>query len=217
MKLTDLVLLSLQTAYMQRDITTQGFCASLQEQIKESAAGTYNILMYQTLSTLKDTEFAHSLVDELAWQFHCDYYDKSASIEVKKAIVKQAIKVHQKKGTPQAVVDLLQAAFPEDTILQEWFNYGGKPYHFKILTSSLNTVDVDSFLRALNSVKNARSYLDGVFLFEALLCAAINRTRTRCEFEYTNIPVGVFENYHFGNGDGLVFGIEEKQYSFSIT
>lgn len=213
MKLTDLVLLSLQTAYMQRDITTQGFCAGLDEQIREAAASTYNILMYQALDTLGDTEFAHTLVDELAWQFHCDYYDKTASISVKKAIVKQSIKVHQKKGTPQAVTDLLQAAFPSDTVLQEWFNYGGKPYHFKVITSSLNTVDVDSFLRALNSVKNARSYLDGIFLFEAILCEAINRIKNHTEIEYT-MPIGAFEDYTFQDGDGLAFGLAEKEYCF---
>lgn len=213
MKLTDLVLLSLQTAYMQRDPTTQGMCAALNDEVIESAVSTYNILMYQALDTLGDTEFAHSLVDELAWQFHCDYYDKSADINTKKAVVKQSIKIHQKKGTPQAVIDLLKTAFPSDTILYEWYQYGGKPYHFKIATSSLNGINMASFIKALNSVKNARSYLDGIQLFERIEIGAVSKSEIKSTLEYS-MKVGIFASYAFEDNKAFAFGNTEQEYSF---
>lgn len=214
MKLTELSLLALQTAFMQRDLTTQGMCAGLQGELRSLATDTYNILMFQALTTVGDTPFGHQLVDELAWQFHVDYYDKSADIETKKNLVKTSIKIHQKKGTPQGVIDLLKTAFPSGTVLSEWFNYGGKPYHFKITTSSLNTINIDKFLKALDSVKNERSYLDGIFLFEAILNVAISRIKLKNTIEYTAVNVGDFEHYTFPDEEVYAFGLSEKAYSF---
>lgn len=213
MKLTDLTLLALQTAYMQKDPTTQALCAALDGELKNTIEGIYNILIYQSLKDLGDTPFAHQLVDELAWQFHCDYYDADADIETKKAVVKQSIKIHQKKGTPQAVIDLLQTAFPSNTQLYEWFQYGGKPYHFKILTSELNNVQIGKFLKALNSVKNARSYCDGIGLYEAIKSAVVSKTDIASVLEYS-MSVGGFGVFAFGNGASLAFGIDEREYSF---
>ena len=213
MKLTELTMLSLQTAYMQKDPTTQALCSALDGELKKTVESIYNIFIYRMLNTAGDTPFAHQLLDELAWQFHCDYYDSTADIETKKSVVKQSIRIHQKKGTPQAVIDLLQAAFPSNTELYEWWQYGGEPYRFKILTSSLNGVKYDHFLKALNSVKNARSYLDGVQLWEGIESAIVSRSESKSTIEYSML-VGDFETYAFGDNEALAFGDTERQYSF---
>lgn len=220
MKLTDLVLLSLQTAFMQRDLTTQGLCAGLQTELRKAAFDTYKLLMYANLSSIQDTAFGHSLVDELAWQFHVDYYDKTADIETKKNLVKQSIRIHRTKGTPQAVIDLLRTAFPSDTILLEWFEYGGEPYHFKIITSDFEGYDEAKFLQALNSVKNARSYLEGgkVDIYKTIFNYAVNNIKVDSEYTYTpsqivtpNEPLllafGNEDNYEvYATGDGKNIG-----------
>lgn len=189
MKLTDLALLSLQTAFMQRDLTTQGFCAGLQGELRDAALNAYRLLIYSSLYNLKDDDFGHSLADELAWQFHVDYYDKTADIETKKRLVKQSIKIHRAKGTPQAVLDLLQTAFPSDAVLLEWFDYGGEPYHFKIVTSEFEGYDSAEFLKALESVKNARSYLDGVTVFKNIF--AYIKSNIEAVTSYTYEPSGI--------------------------
>ena len=213
MKLTDLVLLSLQTAYMQRDLTTEGMCRATEAELHNSAISTYNVLMYQSLNTLEDTEFGNSLVDELAWQFHVDYYDPTADFDIKRNLVKKSIQIHRKKGTPQAVVDLLDTAFPSGitTVLNEWWEYGGEPYHFKITTSSLNGVNASLFYKALNSVKNARSYLDGVYFFTEILYGAISRMKVNREIEYM-VDVADFMSFGFQDGKALAFSV--KEYSF---
>ena len=213
MKLTELTMLSLQTAYMRRDPTTQALCAALDGELQKTVEGIYNILIYSTLNALEDTPFAHQLLDELAWQFHCDYYDATSDIATKQAVVKQSIKIHQKKGTPQAVIDLLEAAFPSNTELYEWWQYGGKPYHFKILTSSLNEVQIEKFLKALNTVKNARSYCDGIQLFEAIESAMVSRGEVKSTIDYV-MSVGGFETFAFGDGLAYAFGADEREYSF---
>ena len=221
MKLTDLVLLSLQTAFMQKDLTTKGFCAGLQGKLREAAFDTYKLLMYSNLDSLQDTEFGHSIVDELAWQFHCDYYDKTANIETKKNLVKQSIRIHRTKGTPQAVLDLLKTAFPADTILLEWFEYGGEPYQFKIITSGYDGYDKEKFMQALNSVKNARSYLVGgeVDIYTTVFHYALNNIKIYSEYSYTPSQIVApseplmlafgeeddYEVYSTENGDNIGF------------
>lgn len=218
MKLTDLVLLSLQTAFMQKDLTTQGFCAGLQGELREAAFNTYKLLMYSNIGSLQDDEFGNKLVDELAWQFHCDYYDTNADIQTKKNLVKQSIKIHKTKGTPQAVIDLLHTAFPSDAILLEWFDYGGEPYHFKIITSNFEGYDEEKFLKALNTVKNARSYLDAVDIYKTVLYYAINNLKIKTEFNYMPSQViepseplllafGTDDEYEvYSSGDGELIG-----------
>lgn len=235
MKLTELTLLALQTAYMQRDLTTQGMCAAMQGELREVAFNTYGLLMYQALAPtqdspfydadkdkgfafkLKDTPFGNALLDELAWQFHVDFYDKSANFHRRKELVRKAIIFHRTKGTPQAVIDLLNTVFPSNTQLYEWFQYGGEPYHFKIVTSAFDSFEnketYDAFIKALDSVKNARSYLDGIQLFTTILNIAVNKIENNRKIEYTML-VGDFSKYTFSNGEALSFGIGEKAYSF---
>lgn len=217
MKLTELALISLQTAFMQRDLTTRGMCEAVQGNLSNSIASVYNIMMYQMLNTATDTKFANELIDELAWQFHTDYYDKSADFEVKKALVKQSIKLHQKKGTPQAVIDLIRTAFPTDVYLLEWFNYGGKPYHFKLVTSQLPTVEEEAKIRkALLSVKNARSYLEFIELFKTMISNAKSKIDKSKVIEY-KANVGFFKGYGFETDELYAIGLGEKVYCFVDT
>ena len=215
MRLTDFSLIALQTAFMQRDRTTQEICNSVQPELESVVESTYNILMYQMLSTAEDTPFANQLIDELAWQFHVDYYDKSASFDVKKGLVKNAIRIHQKKGTPRAVEELIGTAFTSTTQLLEWFNYdGGEPYHFKIRTAKAPAdEDFTKFIRALNTVKNERSFLDAVEQLAVIENNAVGRTINNRTITYKT-KVGLFNAYTFQDGDELSFGVGEEAYSF---
>lgn len=215
MKLTDFSLIALQTAFMQRDWTTQKICKGLQDELDKVVESTYNILMYQMLSTAEYTPFTDQLVDELAWQFHVDYYDKDADFEVKKKLVKQSIRIHQKKGTPKAVEELISTVFTSTTRLLEWFNYdGGEPYHFKIRTSVLpSDKDMAKFRKALNSVKNERSYLFNIEQFTVVLNNAVSHINNNRTITY-KMNVGVFNAYTFQDGEELTFGLGQTAYSF---
>ena len=232
MKLTDLTLLALQTAFMKKDPTTQAICGAVDGELRDTALKAYGLLMYQALAPtedspfydkekdkgfafkLKDTPFGNELLDELAWQFHTDFYDKSLNFHRRKELVRQSIKFHRTKGTPQAVLDILKTSFPSDTQLLEWYQYGGEPYNFKIITSSTHTVDMSLFLKALSTVKNVRSRLEAVEFYEAIMCNAVSVLQNNRTVEYTAVPVGVFDTYAFGNDEVFAFGIAEKSYNF---
>jgi phage tail P2-like protein len=110
-------------------------------------------------------ELSEKVVDLLAWQYHVDFYDANLSIEQKRNLVRTSIDAHRHKGTPYAV-ELVVKAILEDAIVQEWFEYGGEPYFFRVIKIN-GQITADMYPRlkkAINTVKNTRSWLEGVSL-----------------------------------------------------
>lgn len=60
----------------------------------------------------------------------------------------------------------MSAAFAHSEV-REWFEYGGEPYRFRIDTmDGFKTMDdYRALIRAINTVKNTRSWLDGVTVY----------------------------------------------------
>lgn len=103
-------------------------------------------------------------LDLLAWQWHVDFYEPlGMDIETKRRLIKNSIPWHRIKGTPAAVEQVVSAAFDTSTV-KEWFEYGGKPYYFKIITEDVttNTDTIERMKRAIKSVKNTRSWLEKI-------------------------------------------------------
>ena len=104
------------------------------------------------------------VLDLLAWQWHVDFYEPVGfSIEKKRAVIKNSIAWHRKKGTPWAVAQVVSTVFARAEI-KEWFDYNGEPYHFLIKTiDSLQDMGAYALLkRAIETVKNTRSWLDKI-------------------------------------------------------
>ena len=109
------------------DKTVQAICDAIAVKLIEINNQTALLLLLPRLDQLSD-----AFVDELAWQYHVDFYDYSASIDKKRALVRQAIAHHRYKGTPAAVEEVCTAVF-QSAQVREWFEYGGIPYHFQVL------------------------------------------------------------------------------------
>lgn len=104
------------------------------------------------------------VIDLLAWQWHVDYYEPlGMELETKRRLVKESIAWHRMKGTPAAVEAVVSAAFDTSEV-KEWFEYGGAPYYFKIVTEDVNTDkdNLNRMRRAIASVKNTRSWLEKI-------------------------------------------------------
>lgn len=111
-------------------------------------------------------------LDNLAGEMNVDFYDQNFDLENRLALVKNGYNYKYRKGTADAVKQIVTDAFKKTTV-QEWFDYDGEPYHFKISTET-NLPDeskIINVVRAVNSVKNARSTLDCV---EALKSSSLN-------------------------------------------
>lgn len=108
-------------------------------------------------------KLSSNLIDALAIQLHVDFYDTTLDLENRRALVKNSILWHMKKGTPFAVAGVVSAAF-DTAEVKEWYEYGGEPYHFKVVTEYVTTEKdkLEQMKRAIESVKNVRSWLDAI-------------------------------------------------------
>ena len=109
-----------------------------------------------------------TVLDILARDFKVDWYDPDYSLEEKRRTVKSSWRVHKTLGTKAAVETAIRAIYPLTTV-EEWFEYGGEPYHFRlnidITSDSGDRVRQRRVLERLNFYKSLRSHNDGVRYF----------------------------------------------------
>lgn len=160
MDLNNIDLLSLQTKQMKQDLFTQAMCTALTPQFRKLAGDVKNCLILPNIN-----ELSEEVLDELAWELHVDWYDATAPIEIKRNLIKNSDKVHMTLGTPYAVEQVVEDYFG-DGYMQEWFEYGGEPYHFNIITSNTSiTGDLaNQFFKSITPVKRGSSILDQVIV-----------------------------------------------------
>lgn len=110
-------------------------------------------------------EADEDILDLLAWEMHTDFYDVELPIDTKREIVKNSLFWHRTKGTPSTIEELITTVFGDGEV-EEWFQYDGKPYHFRIKTSnpSVTGVSVEQFRKAVNNVKRKSTRMDEVII-----------------------------------------------------
>ena len=100
-------------------------------------------------------------LDELAWEYNI-LYDYDADVEIKRKWIANAMKFYSIYGTPAGIVQYLKAAF-DNASIEEWTEYGGDPYHFRVNTTGEWSVENDAWARkSIAAVKNVRSVLDAI-------------------------------------------------------
>ena len=72
-----------------------------------------------------------TVLDILARDFKVDWYDPDCTLEQKRRLLKSSWQVHKVMGTKAAVEAAASAVYPYARV-QEWFEYGGEPYWFRM-------------------------------------------------------------------------------------
>lgn len=115
-------------------------------------------------------ELPENLLDTLAYDFKVDWWDADYSPEEKRQTLKDSWRVHRMLGTKAAVETAISAIYP-NTKVSEWWEYGGEPYHLKLLIdATYEDVDPARHQRVIDRVafyKNLRSVLDEVEYYDA--------------------------------------------------
>lgn len=158
-RLKNLQLTQLLPASIAADATVKNISRAVETILQTVAGQTSAVLLLPHLDELPE-----AIIDELAWQYHVDTYSADFSIEVKRQLIRQSIAWHHKKGTPAAVTDMLSTIYASAQ-LEEFWEYGGEPYHFRVTvgedrTDSAQTID--DAIRVIKLSKNVRSWLDGI-------------------------------------------------------
>lgn len=108
------------------------------------------------------------ILDVLAIELRALYYEEDLEIEQKREIIKSTLYIYSKAGTPEAVEQMIEQVFGGG-VVEEWFEYGGEPYHFKVDISTIMSKDIDEkFEKLIRRVKNVRSHLDKINIKRSL-------------------------------------------------
>ena len=105
------------------------------------------------------------VLDLLAVELRTPSYDENFSIKVKRTLIAESLLFYAQMGTPAAVNRIIETIFQAGHI-SEWWEYGGKPYHFKAYTTNpaITSDDVEEFKRVLGTVKRLSAWLDEIVL-----------------------------------------------------
>ncbi len=105
------------------------------------------------------------LLDYLAAELRTPAYRADYAVEVKRTLVRQSLLFYARMGTPAAVDRLIQSIFGSGQI-QEWFEYGGEPHHFRATVGAegvtITPEALEELRRVLASVKRLSSWLDSI-------------------------------------------------------
>lgn len=132
-------------------------------------------IMYETVQTGVDIvqnveKMPEWRLDEMAWELGC-LYDYSASVDSKRKWIRDATPLCASYGTPQAIYNFLEGFFDSVEVEENW-QYGGEPFHFRVSVSGKWTDANEAWARmAIAAAKNVRSVLDS---FSAGTSAVLN-------------------------------------------
>lgn len=110
-------------------------------------------------------QLPEKLLDILAYDFKVDWWENSLDIETKRQLLKSSWSIHRISGTTAAVKAVLRIMFDDQFEIQEWWQYGGEPGYFKIITQSFQLVcDLDKVVSLMQMVKRLSAHLEKVEL-----------------------------------------------------
>ena len=164
--------------------------------IKDDSSLAFNEL-FDKLGTLDLTPIIIYLIDNvnstalphLAEQFHItgnEGWLLTGNKFEQRQLIKESIKIHKIKGTKAAVKNVLKVLNFEGNI-QEWFEYSGEPYHFKIYIllkdRTYNSETFNSLVEMIYEYKNVRSVLEEINIESQFTCKPNWLTYTDAENE----------------------------------
>ena len=160
MRLHEAEILKLLPTWMQEDASNKGLAAGTDETTKAITARLKLLSRWDKIDQLSEAE-----LDEMAWELNIQWYDSTASIEVKRAVIRNSDRVYSKLGTRYAVEQIVADYFGTGEV-REWYEYGGRPHHFKVLSDNPELVNnnLDLFLKLLGVVKRRSSWLDAILI-----------------------------------------------------
>lgn len=143
---------------LSEDTVTLGLASAIAAELEEAASKVSLVNIYANIDTMDE-----SMLDILAKDFKVDWWRSDADLEEKRNLIKTCWYVHRHLGTKSAI-ETAVASFLGNGAVQEWFEYGGQPHHFRIVGASNAAVNeyFDEFMTILSVVQRGSSVIDSV-------------------------------------------------------
>lgn len=172
---------------LRNDPQVQSACASIDKELEAIYADIPDVCFWPNLY-----QQVPPLLDVMMWEYHVDVVQmvvdgSPLTDEKKRELIDKSIEWHQHKGTKWVVEQVLQTVWTTAYVVENW-EYGGRPYYFKIRTTQNVAADPELFRRVweiVMEVKNVRSWLEGFIRPQEsreeifVGCATVVRKHTR--------------------------------------
>lgn len=131
------------------------------QQKKKFLGNVKKVYLWADLSNVDEDK-----LDFLAVENRVLFYDENFPVETKRKLIENSVYWHMILGTSQSMKEIINIIFGnENTSIEEWYMYGGEPYHFRILidSSDKNTlIDMDDIEYKIKLYKRLSAHLDSI-------------------------------------------------------
>ncbi len=129
-----------------------------------------DVPIYECLIKPRIDELPEPLCDHLLWESHITSDEGAvlaSTVQEKRELIKKAFSLHKIKGTPAAIEQVLEVLSMRG-IVEEWWQYSGDPYKFRIsidlFTRGVTEDRLILLERLVMNYKNTRSHLESINL-----------------------------------------------------
>lgn len=165
--LTDLNLLKLFPENFRDNVDIKCYASAFNKIYPKFIEKIVRIRLFSRIESLNSDE-----CDFMAHELNVDFYEQSWDITQKRNALYKAFYFKVYKGTAKVISDYIANVYNSAQI-QEWFEYNGLQYHFKIVIKNINVaiddILIDSFERIIQKLKPLSRKCDSVEIINELL------------------------------------------------
>ena len=106
-----------------------------------------------------------AILDILATELRLPHYDPTYSTTVKRELIRGGLQYWATAGTSESLTKILTNIFG-DAEIEDWFEYGGEPGYFRILTTNPNVTGetLEQFRKTAQDVKRLSAWMEEVLV-----------------------------------------------------
>lgn len=157
MKINEISLLDVIPAHMRDDRNIRGFARAWDYMYSYLNECMKSVSIMENLHN-----FTEETLDEIAETMGIPWYDTGFEKSKKIAAIEHYEHNCFELGTMAAVMRVIEDCFSDVRILQ-WYEYGGKPFRFRIVTTDeLEGVDIEHVLLYIARVKPVKAILESI-------------------------------------------------------
>lgn len=144
-----------------QNVEEEAFCYAIEKQMSRLVKLANKLNVWGDLDHADPKHY-----DYIASCLRTLYYRSDMADTQKLALIKSSMMTYRYAGSVKAIEELLGNLFDEAEFIP-WYEYGGRPYHFKLNVSGNPDEETKRTLeRVLKKVKAARSVIDAVEIKE---------------------------------------------------
>ncbi len=191
------------------DLTKLVSQSLLEDEKMKQICEVVNTELQQMMTTTKWAKASYDIdnaseavLQHIAWQLNSELFFIGKTLEEKKRLVKEAIQLHRRKGTKYAVEHSIQLIIPNAKV-EEWFEYSGEPYHFRVINTEKRSLrEILTVISLINIMKSLRSWIDNNFEAEDEGLIDLNLL-----FNFSTTMLGKYKPNYCNSGDFIIIGI----------